>query len=262
MDRRRILGLSAGLATLPWFRPAAAADLELLEAGTLSAATEGTFPPYSIRLPNGELDGLEMRTLAEIARRLGLAYRPVVIKWESLLVGLLADQDDMSGNAMGITAERQQQVTFCDAWVESGARLVVAQDSPIRSYDDVRGRTIGVLVASTFVPLVDRLGGVVKTYKADPDALTDLVNGNVDSVVTDSVAGAYAVKTAGLPVRMLDGFIDSYQLGWAVKQGKPNLVRAINGALGEMVKDGSFAAIAADLIGIDPTPKEPIRSQL
>lgn len=262
MDRRRILGLGAGFATLPLVRPAAAAELELLEPGTLSAATEGTFPPYSIRLPNGELDGLEMRTLQEIARRLGLAYRPVVIKWESLLVGLLADQYDMSGNAMGITAERQEQVTFCDAWVESGARLVVGRDSPIRSYDDARGRTIGVLVASTFVPLVDRLGGVVKTYKADPDALTDLVNGNVDAVITDSVAGAYAVKTAGLPVRMLDGFIDSYQLGWAVKPGKPNLVRAINGALAGMVEDGSFAAIATELIGIDPTPKEPIRSRL
>lgn len=203
-----------------------------------------------------------MRTLQEIARRFGLAYRPVVITWESLRVGLLADQDDMSGNAMGITAERQAQVTFCAAWVESGAWQVVGRDSPIHTDDDARGRTIGVLVAAAFVSLLDRLGGVVKTYKADPDTLTDLVNGNVDAVITDSGAGAYAVKTAGLPVRMRDSFIDSYQLGWAVKLGKRNRVRAIDGALGEMVKDGSFAAIAIELIGIDPTPKEPIRSRL
>jgi polar amino acid transport system substrate-binding protein len=51
-------------------------------------------------------------------------------------------------------------------------------------------------------------------------------------------------------------------MGWAVKQGKPNLVTAVNVALAEMVADGSFARIAMAEIGIDPTPNEPIRSLL
>jgi polar amino acid transport system substrate-binding protein len=163
---------------------------------------------------------------------------------------------------MGITAERQKQVLFCDAWVESGAKLVVRADSTIKQPADAKGRTIGVIVASTFVPLAEKLGGEVRTYKADPDALTDLANGNIDSVITDAVAGAYAIKTAGLPLRLLDGYLDSYQMGWAVTKERPELVRAINAALAAMVKDGTFGQIALAEIGLDPTPREPIRSQL
>lgn len=237
-----------------------AADLELIEPGVLSTATEGSFPPFSIRDVGGELGGFELEVIREIASRLGLEHKPVIIKWDSILVGLMSDQYDMISNPMGITEERQQSVTFCDAWVESGARLVVRDDSAIASLDDVKGESIGVIVASTFVPMAEQLGGVVKSYKSDPEALQDLANGNISAVITDAVAGAYAIKEAGLPLKLIDGYIESYQMGWAVKQGKPNLVKAINAALAAMVDDGTFASIADDVIGIDPTPSEPIRS--
>ena len=58
--------------------------------------------------------------MEEIARRLDLKYNPVVTKWESLLVGIIAGKFDISGSAMGINEERQKQVLFADAWVESG----------------------------------------------------------------------------------------------------------------------------------------------
>ena len=264
MKRREfIIKGTAVAATAPAIlssRWAAASELELLVPGELSAATEGTFPPFSMRDPSGKLDGLEMRIMTEITQRLGLSYKPVIIKWESMLVGLKAGQYDMISGAMGITEERQKSVTFCDAWLESGARLVVRNDSAIETNADAKGKTIGVIVASTFVPLAEKLGGVVKTYKADPDAMQDLVNGNIDAVITESIAAAYAIKTAGLPLRMTDELLDSFQMGWAVQQGKPNLVKAINKTLGEMMADGTYKLITSELIGINPAPREPIRS--
>lgn len=265
MKRRSLIETGVALAALPLLptvRPgiALAADLELIEPGVLSTATEGSFPPFSIRRANGDLAGFELEIIREIASRLSLEHKPVIIKWDSILIGLEADQYDMISNPMGITEERQQAVTFCDAWVESGARLVVRDSSEIASLDDANGKTIGVIVASTFVSMAENLGGEVRSYKSDPEALQDLANGNIDSVITDSVAGAYAIKEAGLPLKLIDGYIESYQMGWAVKKGKPNLVTAINNTLAAMVKDGTFASIANDVIGLDPTPKEPIRS--
>ncbi len=267
MHRRRLLqtGFSGlALASVPALtsRPATAAELELLEPGVLSTATEGSFAPFSMRDASGELQGFELAVIREIASRLGLEHRPVVISWDSILVGLLSDRYDMVSNPMGITAERQESVTFCDAWVESGAKLVVAEESPIRAPEDAKGTTVGVIVASTFVPMAEALGAEVRTYRADPDALQDVANGNIDAAITDAVAGAYAIKTGGLPLRLVDPFIESYQMGWAVKPGKPNLVTAINGALGEMVADGTFAQIGMAEIGLDPTPADPMRSRL
>lgn len=265
MQRRIFVKTMLAASMLPALPPLAAGaegELELIEAGVLMTATEGAFPPFSMRAPNGDLEGFELAVIREIAGRLNLEHKPVVTKWDSILVGLMADQYDMVSNPMGITAERQKSVTFCDAWVESGAKLVVPADSDISALEQANGKTIGVIVASTFIPMAEKLGGEVKLYKSDPEALQDVVNGQIDAAITDAVAGSYAIKTAGLDLRLVDEFIESYQMGWAVKQGKPNLVRAVNTALAAMVADGTFRALGESIIGFDPTPAEPIQSIL
>lgn len=265
MKRRDFLGTGAATLAAPFVigTPVFAAEnLELLKAGTLTSATEGTFPPFSFRKPSGELDGLEMRIMGEIAERLGLTYEPVVIKWDSMLIGLEADQFDIVGNAMGITEERQKQVTFCDGWLESGAQLIVRDDSDITGADGTSGKRIGTITASIFVPLVEGWGAEPVHYKADVEAMQDTVNRQIDGMVTDSIAGAYAIKEAGLPLKLVGGLHSPYQMGWAVKKGKPNLVTAINTVRAEMVADGTVAKLFQDLIGFDPSPSEPIKSML
>jgi polar amino acid transport system substrate-binding protein len=240
---------------------AVADELELIEPGKLLIATEGTYPPFSMRAADGTLDGLEIRVGKEIAKRLGLEYTPVIIKWESLLVGLAADQYDFASDAMDITEERQKQVTFADGWLESGGRVVTQTDSDIKMADDIKGKTVGVLVASTWQALAEERGATVKTYKAESDAIQDLVNGNIDAVITDSIAAAYAIQESGLPLTMTDDYVSHIQKGFPFKKGKPNLVKAVNQALADMIADGTYAALTTPLVGYSPAPKDPIKSQ-
>lgn len=246
-------GLAAGSAR--------AEELELLQPGKILVATEGTYPPFSMRAPDGALDGLEIRVGKEIAKRLGVEYEPVIIKWEGLLVGLAADQYDFASDAMDITAERQKQVTFADGWLESGGRIVVKEGSDIKAPADIKGKTVGVLVASTWQKLAEERGATVKTYKAESDALQDLVNGGVDAVITDSIAAAYAIQESKLPLALVDEYLSHVQKGFPFKKGKPNLVKAVNKALAEMIADGTYAKLTTPLIGYSPAPKDPIRSQ-
>lgn len=248
-------------ATMAFATGATAADeLELLEPGKLSVATEGTYPPFSMRSPTGELDGLEVRVVREIATRLGLEYVPVLMKWDSLLVGLEAEQFDIISAAMDITAERQKQVTFSDGWLESGGRIIVRLDSDLTAPAEVKDRQVGGLVASNWTKIAEELGATVKSYKAESDGLQDLVNRNVDAIITDAIAGAFAIKASSLPLKMLDESVSSIQKGLAIKKGKPNLTAAINKALAEMIADGTYAEITTDLVGFSPAPAEPIRS--
>ncbi|MDF2995517.1 MAG: extracellular solute-binding protein family 3 [Xanthobacteraceae bacterium] len=240
---------------------ASAADLELVRPGKLLVATEGTYPPFSMRAPDGQLDGLEVRVSKEVAKRLGLEYEPVVIKWEALLVGLAADQYDYASAAMDITAERQKQVTFADGWLESGGRIVTKKDSPIKAPADIKGKTVGVLVSSTWQKLAEDRGATAKAYKAESDALQDLVNGNIDAVITDSIAAAYAIEASKLPLVMVDEYLSHIQKGFPFKKGKPNLVKAVNKALADMIADGTYAKLTTPLIGYSPVPKDPIKSQ-
>ena len=267
MDRRKFMKAGGFLAVstiaMPLVvRSSEAAGLELLTPGVLTSATEGTYPPFSMKKPDGTLDGLEMRIMGEICRRLKLEYKPVIVKWDSMLVALMAGHFDIVGNAMGITPKRQKAVTFCDGWLETGARAVVKEDSPYQTHADLKGKTIGAIAASTFIPVVKRLGGNLKAYKADVDGMQDLVNGNIDAIILEDIAANHAITKSKLPLRPLPGLIDPMQLGWAVKKGKPNLVRAINKTRAEMVADGTVKHLFADIIGYDPSPKNPVRSIL
>ena len=241
--------------------PASAQELELIQPGKILIATEGTYPPFSMRAPDGALDGLEIRVGKEIARRLNLEYTPVIIKWESLLVGLEASQYDFASDAMDITAERQKQVTFADGWLESGGRIVTKKGSPIKTAADIKGKTVGVLVSSTWQKLAEDRGATAKAYKAESDALQDLVNGNIDAVITDSIAAAYAIEASKLPLVLVDEYLSHIQKGFPFKKGKPNLVKAVNKALADMIADGTYAKLTTPLIGYSPAPKDPIKSQ-
>ena len=263
MTMKKTLATIALALVLPFGDAAQAQDadvLELLKPGVLSASTEGTYAPFSMRAPDGTLDGLEIRVMGEIAKRLGLEYEPILVKWESVLIGLEAEQYDIVSVAMDITEERQKKVLFSDGWLESGGRVVVGKDSDITAPDQVAGRKVGALVASNWTKIAAELGGDVKLYKAESDAIQDLVNGQVDAIITDAVAAAYVIKVSNLPLRLLEEPVSSIQKGFAIKMGKPNLARGVNKALAEMIADGTYAKLIIDLIGVDPAPAKPIRT--
>ena len=253
-----VLGASLGATS----GTAMAADYELLVPGELSVATEGTYPPFSMQDAKGNLDGLEIRVMKEIASRLGLKYKPVLIKWDSILVGLFSEQYDIISAAMDITAERQKKVLFSNGWLESGGRFVVHKDSDATKAADVKGKKVGVLVASTWAELAKKAGAEeVKVYKAEADAIQDLVNRNIDGVITDSIAAAYAIQNKNLPLKLTEGYLSTVQKGFPVKKDRVNLMKGINKALADMIADGTYAKLTSGLIGYSPAPKEPIPSQ-
>lgn len=265
MKRRDVFKLGTAALCAPFIVKSAAfaaGELELLIPGKLTAATGGTYPPFSYRDTSGSLDGLEIRILTELAGRLGLSYEPVITKWESILIGLEADQYDMTSESMAITEERQKAVTFCDGWLESGSQLFVTADSPITDASQTKGERLAVLTASVFVPLVESWGAEAVLYKSDVEAMQDVVNGQAAGTVTDAIAGSYMIAASKLPLRAVGGLHSPYQMGWAVKKGKPNLVAAINETRAAMVQDGTMKKIFIEMIGIDPTPANPTRSML
>lgn len=256
-----LVALPLMFATAP-IATAGADDLELVVPSQLSAATEGTYPPFSMQNAQGELDGIDVRLMREIARRLGLEYKPVLLKFDSLLIGLEANQFDVIGSPLDITAERKQKVTFSDGWIESGARLIVRQNSPVQQPSEIAGKTIGVLAASTWADMAGPLNpGELKTYKSETDAFQDLVNGNIDAIITDGISASYNIKQSGLPLRLVETPLSNLQKAWTIKKGKANLVKAINRTIAEIIADGTYAKLTADFIGFDATPKDPIRSE-
>lgn len=242
---------------------AQAQDYKLLEPGTVKCAFTGSFAPFSMQTPEGKWYGLTNEVFREMVRRTGLKLEYVITKWDSLLVGLMADQYDILCDTMDITKERQARVLFVDGWIESGGRLVVHKDSDIKTFDQFKGKTMGVLVSSTWAALAKGLEpGDTKYYQAESDAMRDLADQKIDGMVTDSIAAAWAAEHAKMPLRTVPGYLSRIQKGWAAKKDRVELVKALNKQLADMVADGTYAKITTALIGYSPAPAEPIRSQI
>jgi polar amino acid transport system substrate-binding protein len=262
MIRKQVFGCA--IALMAMLLPAAAqaqGQLELLQPGKLSCGADGGYPPFSFTNEKGEFDGLEVRVMKEMARRAGLEYAPVVVKFDSALVGLMSNQYDVLCNVLDITAERQKQVRFLDGWLESGGRLLVSKDAKISKPEEFTG-VIGVLASSTWAKLAETLKAKeTKYYKVEVDALRDLVNGNIDGMITDAIVGAWGIQKSALPIKATEGYLSHVQKGFAIRKDKPNLAKALNKALSDMLADGTYQKMTSEIIGYSPHPKEPIRSE-
>ena len=55
----------------------------------------------------------------------------------------------------------------------------------------------------------------------------------IDAIVTDGISAAFNIQQSHLPLRLVDTPLSTLQKAWAIKKGKPNLVKAINKAIAE-----------------------------
>ena len=253
--------LVVGQETTPAPSEAPEETLELVVPGELSVATEASCPPYSMSDGKGGLDGLEIRLFTEIAKRLNLTYKPVVVKWDAILMGLQSGRYDVVSTPVDITSERQKRILFADSWLVSGGRLLTLKDSPLSKPSDVKGRTVGVLVASTWEDLAKQQGaGAIKTYKSTMECVQGVISGDVEAMIVDGLEAAYAAKKAPVPMKVSEGAFNEIHKGFALRFDQPKLTKALNQIMEDLKKDGTYARIVEEFVGFDPRPKNPIRS--
>jgi polar amino acid transport system substrate-binding protein len=236
-------------------------DFELISQGKLTVATGADLPPYSSYNELGHLDGLEIRVMSEISRRLGLEYEPVVMSWADIQKGLKNNSFDMSSISMDITPERQEEIDFCDGWIDSSAVILKRTEDVNVPEEELGNQGCGVLGSSTWVALAkERYGDNMKVYASNAIAVKALQSREVGLLITDELFADYLVLHGEGVFERLGRPLMLVQKGWAMAKGKPHLARAINGMLAAMIAEGTFQEMAEELIGYSPHPSEPLKS--
>ncbi len=76
--------------------------------------------------------------------------------------GLDAKRFDMIANQVGIDEDRQKKYDFSDPYIQSGAVLLVHKDnSDIKSFDDLKGKTSAQSLTSNYNDLAKSHGAEV-----------------------------------------------------------------------------------------------------
>lgn len=217
---------------------------------TFTYAASGAYPPFSM-VQNGKLTGFDIELGQLLAEKMGMTASAVTNPFATIIEGLNASKYDAVIGSLSITPARQEVVNFTMPYYSSGAQIYVqTKNTTIQGASDLKGKKIGVVKASTFLALAQKITDPSKAigYESDIYALQDLVAGRVDAVITDQVVGGLAIKK-GLAVKPVGAPQEVTDQAIAVRKDETDLLKKLNDALTQAKQDGSYKALSMKWLG-------------
>ncbi len=247
---RNLIGVTSALVIAMTINVGHVDTAQAADKESFTYAMTGLYPPFSFR-QSGNLTGFDMEIGKALAEEMGMQAQPVSTPWQTLIAALKSDRFDAIIGSMAITEERQKQVNFTDPYYSSGAQAFISTNNDeITRVEDIRDKTIGVLVSSSFADAARMYTDHLTTYTDDVTALRDLtVGGRVDVVITDQLIGENAILNAGLEVKPLGDPIYVDDIGIAVNKGNETMLEKLNKALAAIKANGKYAEISEKYFG-------------
>ena len=223
--------------------------------GTLTMGTNAAFPPYEYYEDN-QIVGIDAEIAAAIAEKLGMELKIEDMDFKAIIPAVTEGKIDFGMAGMTVTEERLQSVNFSETYATGIQAIIVKEDSAIASVDDLYedGATwkVGVQDATTGdIYCTDDFGeDRVSKYAVGADAVEALKTGKVDCVIIDNEpAKAYVAANEGLKILDSQYAVEDYAIAVALENTE--LLDKINGALKELIDDGTVASIVAKYIAAE-----------
>ena len=221
-----------------------------VEEGKLHMSTNAAFPPYEMTTDAGGFEGIDVEVAQAIAEKLGLELVVDDMGFDAALTAVQTGQSDIAMAGITITEDRQQVMDFSDSYATGIQVVIVKEDSPIATLDDLsNAQMIGCQKATTgyiYCSDTPENGGYgedhVTAYETGALAVMALVNGQVDAVVIDNEpAKSFVASNDGLKILDTEFAVEDYAIGLA--KGNTALLEAVNAAMAELKADGTFQGI-------------------
>lgn len=234
-----------------------ASDYGLVNDGTLTVATEGTYRPFSFHDNGGagELTGYDVEIIEAVAKKLDLTVKFEETQWDAIFAGLDAGRFDVIANQVTINDERKAKYLFSAPYtVSPGVIVVPKDDDSITSFDDLKGKTAAQSLTSNWNELATASGAKVEAVEGWAQAVALLRQGRVDATINDKLTFLDYEKTDGpTGLKIAAETTDAGEQAFTFAQNKANLVKAVDGALAELRADGTLAKISEKYFGADVT---------
>lgn len=250
MFSRRILlaGLTA-LVLAPF--TAAAADLPDLAGRTVIVVTENAYPPVQFVDPkSGKAIGWEYDAMEEIAKRLNFKIEYQNTSWDAMIQAVSDGQYDIGMTGITIKDERKAKVDFSDPYMRSQQFMLVRGDearfTDAKTFGAFTDGLIGAQIGTSpfYTAVYEILDGNeqnprIKLFETFGATVQALKAGDVDTVLTDSVAAQGYVDSSAGGLKVVGGPLGTEDFGFIFKKGS-DLVAPVNAAIAALKADGTL----------------------
>ncbi|MGI6028213.1 MAG: ABC transporter substrate-binding protein [Candidatus Heteroscillospira sp.] len=219
------------------------ASFTTIEEGKLIMSTNAAFPPYEMTDDSGKVIGIDAEIAAAIADKLGLELVIDDIDFDAALMAVQNGKSDIVMAGVSVSEERLAVMDFSDTYA-TGVQVVIVKEGSDVTIDNLGEKQIGTQRGTTGnIYCTDDYGeDHVIAYDNGITAVQALMNGQIDCVVIDSApAEEFVSANSGLSILETEYVTEDYAIGFA--KGNTALVEAVNGALEELIADGTVQSI-------------------
>lgn len=219
-----------------------------VEEGKLIMSTNAAFPPYEMTDDSGAVVGIDADIAAAIAEKLGLELQIDDMDFDSALLAVQQGKSDIVMAGVSVTEDRLLVMDFTDSYA-TGVQVVIVKEGSDVTLDNLGEKMIGTQRGTTgyiYASDTPENGGYgedhVVAYDNGITAVQALMNGQVDCVIIDNgPAQEFVDANPGLTILETPWVEEEYSIG--VNKGNTALLDAVNGALNELIADGTVQSI-------------------
>ena len=225
-----------------------------------SISSDSSFAPFVFQNDKGKFTGIDMDLIKAIAKDQGFTIEIDNPGFDA------AVSDVQSGHAQGmiagmtVTDARKSTFDFSEPYYTANSILAVQESSKIDSYDDLKGKTVGVKNGTSSQNFLEenqkKYGYKIKTFSDGASMYDSLNSGSVAAIMDDEPVIKYAIKQGRKFKTPIKG-TPSGQLAFAVKKGEnPELIEMFNNGLANLKKSGQYQKILDKYLKADTTIDE------
>ncbi|TPE37962.1 ABC transporter substrate-binding protein/permease [Streptococcus xiaochunlingii] len=218
-------------------------------------SSDSSFAPFVFQNDQSKYTGIDMELIKAIAKDQGFTLEISNPGFDA------AVSDVQNGNADGmiagmtVTDARKATFDFSDPYYTTNSILAVQESSNIASYEDLKGKTVGVkngTASQTFLEEnKSKYGYKIKTFSDGASMYDSLNSGSVAAIMDDEPVIKYAIKQGRKFKTPIEG-TPSGQVAFAVqKDSNPELIEMFNNGLANLKESGEYQKILDKYLSSD-----------
>ena len=223
----------------------------------VNVGTMGTFSPYSIKNDDGSFTGYDIEVLKLIEKDdKTLKFNFQAMPFDSLFSSLDANKIQVIANETTKTKEREAKYTLTDtSYLLRPMKLIVKDGSPIKSMDDLKGKTWGGTIGDQHTKFMEEWNQkhgnpfTIKYYEDDFTTICrDIAAGRIDGTVNSPDASMDKAKKQHTPVSPVGKVINQVPVYFTLRkttQGK-ELRDRLYRDLKELKNDGELSKLSVE----------------
>jgi polar amino acid transport system substrate-binding protein len=218
-------------------------DLGLITPGTLTVGSDIPYPPFEQGKPP-DYTGFDIELIDAIAKKLNVTPKIVDTAFATIFVDEQAGKFDIVASSTTITPLRSKKVTFSKPYFDADQSLMVQKGSDLTSTADITSDTsIAVQEGTTGQEYAEKkTDATVQAFPGIGTAFNAVQAGQVDGVINDFAVSAFALKKYP-ELDVVQTISTDEHYGFPMQKSNTALQKAVNGALTELIADGTYEKI-------------------